>query len=189
MLTGLQRRFWVAFTVVACLPANQVLAGSIERGSAIRDLPGVNASGTLMDGMGFDGPVTIKFTANEKTGKYTAHGTGKVTNQSGESHSFTDALSIMLPGPGTTGVHTTYTVKASGHCTLKATATLLPPCKEPADNEQVPAGAEPNPGADIGALVFGRDAIPSQKHCLESVGRLAGSAIGLIDGETTPERK
>jgi hypothetical protein len=130
-----------------------------------------------MDGMGFSGPVTIKYTANETTAKYTAHGTGKVTNDSGMSHTFTDELSIMLPGPGTIGIHTTYHVKANGHCTLKATATLSPPCREPADGENAQPAAETIPSALDRALAGGMGAIPSQKHSLETVGRLAGLAI------------
>jgi len=181
MLSSLHRWLWILCAFTACLTANQGWAAATQRGTHELDVPGVNATGDLMGGMGFSAIITYKWTANTKTGKYAAHGTGQVTNQSGNAHTFIDEIIFMPAGPATTGLHTTYHVKASGHCTLKATATLLPPCREPADNDQAPARPLPNVTAHAGGLAAGRDAIPSQKQCLASVGHLAGLAIQSTD--------
>jgi len=173
-----QRWAWVVVAVAVSLTPDWSWAKTAH-GSQVEDLPGVNATGNLMGGMGFSSPVTIRWTANFKTGKFTGHGTGMVTNQSGVAHTFTDDLTIMITGTSVTGIHSTYTVKANGHCTVKVTAAILPICVDPADKEKDRAGTGPN--AVIGSIAAGRDAVPAQKQCLESVGRLAGSAMLSTD--------
>jgi hypothetical protein len=181
MLSSLQRWFQVAFLLTAGLTANQSWAGTTSHGTHVLDVGGVNASGDLMGGMGFSATITYKWTANTRTGKYTAHATGQVTNQSGIAHTFEDEIVFLPAGPPTTDLHTTYTVKANGHCTLKITATIVAKCVEPANDETLPAGSLPKPSAQAGALAAGRDAIPSQKQCLASVGLCAGLAIQSTD--------
>jgi hypothetical protein len=180
MLASPHRCLCVVFAVTFCLACKSAWAKT-EHGTQTEDLPGVNAMGVLTVGMSFSGPVTFKWTANHRTAKFTAHGTGKVNNQSGEAHTFTDELTLPMftGGPFINDIHTTYTVKANGHCTVKLTAAIPPICVDPAENGKDQAGTGPN--ARTGSFVAGRDTVPSQTHCLAIVGLLAGSAIPSTD--------
>jgi hypothetical protein len=180
MLASPHRWLWVVFAVTVCLASKSAWAKT-EHGNQTEDLPGVNAMGVLTAGMGFSGPVTFKWTANRRTAKFTAHGTGQVNNQSGAAHTFTDELTLPMftGGPFINDIHTTYIVRANGHCTVKLTAAIPPICVDPADNGKDQVGTGPN--AVIGSFAAGRDAVPMQKQCLESVGLLASSPILSID--------
>jgi hypothetical protein len=120
-------------------------------------------------------PVAIKFSANLKTGKFTAHGKGQVTNNSGMPKTFTNGLDLVFMDFVVMNLQTTYVVKANGHCTVTATGIALSPCIAPADDDDDDCDDDgPGTGGKghLNAIDAGRRAIPSVKACLAQQRRI-----------------
>jgi len=170
MVHHVKRWFRAGLFVAAWLAADAASAKTIH-GTVNINLPGVDGMGVLnLKDLG--APVAIKFSANLKTGKFTAHGKGQVTNNFGMPKTFTNQLDLGFMDFNLMNLQTTYTVKANGHCTVTATGIALPPCVVPADSDDecvdecVDGGAGPTGKRHLNAIDAGRRAIPSVQACL-----------------------
>ena len=110
------RREWMKRVAVLglCLVTTVVFAKQ-EKGSVTVRLPGVTKAGTLDDTLGAD--VTVNFSVNTETGKFTAHGDGKVKNLSKKTAKFKN---IPVTIPDVNVKKSTYTVKKTGKCSVTA---------------------------------------------------------------------
>jgi len=166
MVNRVSRRFQAVFVIAACCTAQPAWAKTTHE---VRSLPGVDAMQQLDFGM-LSGNVTLRITTNNHTLKFKVHGKGQVQNQSGRVQVYTDQLALKFP-IALTDVHSTYTVQVNGHCTLTITATIVPPCMEPADSDDEcidnsSDGSLRGPALHTGAFDAGRRAIPSARDCL-----------------------
>jgi hypothetical protein len=166
MVHRVSRRIQVLLVIAACCSAQSAWAKTTHE---VRSLPGVDGMQQLDFGM-LSGDVTLRITTNNHTLKFKVHGKGQVTNLSGRLQVYTDQLALKFP-IALTDVHSTYTVQVNGHCTLIITATIVPPCMEPADSDDECVDKNPDGSASSlatrkRAFDAGRRAIPAIRPCL-----------------------